>query len=152
MTPEAKPIFPNKAPKDFMKSSQKIGAWLKAQGITFEVDEFAPVIWSGDMGQLLVSTRHDAINAIYKINEERGEFDCEGKIICPFFGPGGADNSLKALTAWCEKKGYVLERPTYYKYIAWAIWHRRVCLFICKGKTDGIALHDLLEKLMEEKK
>lgn len=141
---------------DYIDRSREITDALKAQGVVIEVDEFAPVVWSGDMGQSFVSARRDAINAIYAINEERGEYDCEGKIICPYFGPGGADNCLKALRAWCEKEGYVLESPTYYNDIAWAIWrgepHCRRCLLTRKGKTDGIALHDLLYKIATEEK
>ncbi|MCK5614428.1 hypothetical protein KAR91_71850, partial [Candidatus Pacearchaeota archaeon] len=64
---------------DHIKTSIEFDDWLKSQEIPpIKVDEFAPIIWLGDMGQFIVGARRDAIRDIQRVNEERGEFDCEG--------------------------------------------------------------------------
>lgn len=136
---------------DYTSTSPQIWEWLTAQGVTFEVDEFAPKVWWSKI---------DAAGLLYVALRPRL---VEDKYICPFFGPGGADNSLKALRGWCEKKSYdgdvlhYLTQGSSAHY--WSIYvidttvEGDECyhLHSTNAKTDGIALHDLLYKLMEAK-
>jgi hypothetical protein len=133
---------------NYIESSKTIQEFLDEEKIEIEVDEYAPVVLcTAPHGEWLVHLKPTELSE-YRPEEYR----------CPFFGPGGEGNLLKALRAWGKKKGYVLESPTYYKDIAWAIWqgepHCRFnrCLFTGKGKTDGITLADLLYKIATEEK
>lgn len=155
---------------NYIETSPQISEWLKGQGIEIEVDGFAPVVYK-------ITNAHSLTGILkigfYGIVVERGdgrELGCE--YLCPFFGPGGEGNLLKALRAWCEKNGcyfasdkerddkgddvewflqsYELKKQTYgpppYEQETVPVFQIEA-----QGKTDGIALHDLLVKLMEAK-
>lgn len=139
---------------DYIAPSLKLSEWLKEQGITFEVDEHAPVVWKDGFGATFVSVLGEVVTS---------------QIVCPFFGPGGADNSAKALRAWCEKNNcYLALEDTKDGIVKWLLISEDTVevggtpmeppemepaiLIEGKGKTDGEALRDLLENLMEEKK
>lgn len=127
---------------NYIESSRKLWPWLKAQGVVIEVDEYAPVVF------------FDTLRKEHII----GQKCWTGyKYICPFFGPGGADNCLKALRGWYDlqlKKRIVViplrwdvgvdERGFYLRWL--------IDIKYGKGKTDGIALHDLLLKIATEEK
>lgn len=122
-----------------IKTSREISKWLDDEGITFEVDEFAPVVWKNNYGGIV-----DVLANVKK-----------ARILCPFFGPGGADNCLKALRAWCEKRGKELVYGLTNYDIHWWIApfdDQAEQEYFGSGKTDGIALHDLLYKLRGENK
>lgn len=136
---------------DYIATSQVIQKFLDKNDITFEVDEFAPVVYKAAF----------APNGI-DVRSERAIADCF--LICPYYGPGGADNSLKALRAWAKKNGWRLTQSNsraHEQQLAWSLtrWDDKVRKYIYAtkpvwsyGKTDGIALHDLLYKLAKEEK
>lgn len=119
---------------DDITKSREIWAWLKAQGITFEVDEYAPVV---------VRFLKSRYSVELRVNAEANE----DVILCPFFG--SADNSLKALRAWCKKHDKCLEMHGIHWWIRNPIGNALGP--DAEGKTDGEALLALLVKLMEEK-
>ena len=66
---------------DYIKRSIELDLWLKAQGIVVEPDEFAPVVWKPPVGEVCIQT--------FRF--------CVSGVVCPYYGPGGSDNLLKAL-------------------------------------------------------
>lgn len=130
---------------DHIKSSRVIGKFLESQGITIEVDEFAPVV----VTCYAIPPQRYAITF-------RKNADEDGNYVCPYFGPGGLDNTMKALRAWIKKYSdsnfdlWLREKEA-------LLWARRnsgypVEALKSYSQPDGIALHDLLCKLMEETK
>jgi hypothetical protein len=130
---------------DHIKRSLEIQAFLDREKITVEPDEFALVVvhWTKEEPPFYqVCTKQHADRYFYK------------EIVCFFYGPGGADNSLKALRAWVKKQMEArLDIGEKHAFItAWHEKRKRLVGYHGEGKTDGIALADLLEKLMEETK
>ena len=155
---------------DYMKSSREMSEWLKSQGITIEVDEYAPVVMEcPECKRAAISIpRGNPLSPGLACHNQAHRQPCYYIIVCPFFGPGGADNSVKALRAWCEKYGcYLVLEDKKDDVITWLLISEDTVdvggnhleppqpepalLLEGKGKTDGIALHDLLENLMEAK-
>lgn len=131
---------------NYIESSRKISARLDAQGIMFKVDMFAPEVWRGKASSPL-----DCRSRYYVALMGR-EFGDE--YVCPFFGPGGEGNLLKALRAWRKKQ----EAARFdvgeegYAHVVMVGDDDKLVGFHGHAKTDGTALHDLLEKLMGEGK
>lgn len=127
----------------YTKSSQTITEFLDKEKIKIELDKFAPVL----------ATTNAGIIGIYTWREV--SLSDALKYLCPLFGPGGADNSLKALRGWVDKQAEewdfdIIKRDG---NIVWLMWKSGTLARTIEGvgKTDGIALHDLLYKLMEAK-
>ena len=152
-------------PKDDIASSIKLSEWLDSLDIHIEVDKHAPVVVFQTHTDAEGRTTADGEDVLLKkATEEDEPPDGYGgywlfEYICPYFGPGGADNSLKALTEWCVKnEGHALRRAERGAIVEWWIETLPVPhsgpsgVFVSEGKTDGIALRTLLCKLMEEMK
>lgn len=137
---------------DYIQGSIDITAWLKKQGIEIEVDENTPVVsrWTLESTPLyqVYTRRHTARYFYYDY-------------ICPYFGPGGEGNCLKALRAWAKKNKYTLVSAQGDDGdIEWllhccekhshAFAHSPIgrCRY---GKTDGEVLPALLIKLKEQR-
>lgn len=156
---------------DYKKTSREIDAGLKAQGITIEVDEFAPCIMECPecKAAAVCIPRGNPLSPGIACRNTKHRQPCFYIIVCPFFGPGGADNSLKALRAYCKKYDcYLAIEDAPHEVAKWLLISEEtvevdgdpqeppqpepaLCLD-SEGKTDGEALRDLLYKLMEEKK
>lgn len=127
---------------DFIKTSREISAWLDAQKITIEVSRYAPKVYKG--------ANTVSVNLSYIDHRPRNTGRIPDQYVCPFFGPGGEGNSLKALLAL----GYEIDSIEPFD-------DGRLGCFVSKfsgdgclvesNKSCGIALHGLLEKLMEAK-
>ena len=145
---------------DYIKSSIEIDAWLKAQGITVEPDEFAPKVFEGRKKQTITGIVEDP-GKLYVCSEARIPTH---EYVCPYYGPGGEGNSLEALS----KLGFVtldnhygtgltndLPYQTWWtaKLHKWNKCKDGLGRFECgvKAKTRSGALRDLLYKLKEAK-
>jgi len=76
----------------YIESSQKIDIWLPKQGVLFDPDKTAPRVY--------LRGKHYHYVGCHPPNGDKAGLD---RYICPYFGPGGSDNSFKALRA-CEMK------------------------------------------------
>lgn len=150
---------------DAITTSREIAKWLDSLDIHIEVDEFAPVVCECKVTDyaekeektcFLVKTKRDANDKF--LTGLGGLTEIETKILCPFFG--SADNSLKALRAWCrymkEKQGqevelvYGLSRAIHWWVAPFSDLAEQD--YFGAGKTDGEALLALLVKLKEASK
>lgn len=134
---------------DFIKTSQVIQRFLDKHDIKIEVDEFAPCVarWTKESPPFYaVYTKKHIDTYFYK------------EMVCPFYGPGGEGNCLKALRAWVKKQGdvlYCLCQQDASHDCRWSIYvidtmveGDECChLYETSGKTDGESLHDLLYKI-----
>lgn len=154
---------------DYIKTSLKLTEWLKGQGITFEPEKHAPAILD-DNDDGCKNCDHPSRPTVHTYDFCKSVRNGED-YLAPFFGPGGSDNSLKALRAYCKKKGLKLHQATLRDGLPrWKVgephehieknpigYDKRTCwttVVASSGarEADGIALRDLLVKLMEETK
>lgn len=150
--------------KDYIASSIKISEWLESLDIHIEVDRYAPYVKAIGEGGTTQGVFPAYLLGYYN---NRGTW-IELENICPYFGPGGADNLLKALRAWVEYMNEQAEGDRVYDLTSsdnlcgetsYGIWVIDTTTdetgYGPRSKyapSDGIALHDLLCKLMEETK
>lgn len=126
---------------DFIKTSQVIQRFLDKEKIKVEPDEFAPVV--------VQLSGHEPWVVSYDDVDSEGIYPEE--ILCPFYGPGGADNSLKALRAFWGRGGeLIIKGPPHTAMMDFGEGGR-----LCFGgkrseTTDGKVLHDLLYAIATE--
>lgn len=126
-------------------SSKTIQEFLDKEKIVVKPDEFAPVVF--EWGITNPSGSYGVC--------AKGDVAFPRNYTCPYFGPGGEGNLLKALHAYIMQSGGWLRRQYHDGFIYWSLqrYGEDGCHdFIAdgKGKTDGIALHDLLHKIATE--
>lgn len=147
---------------DHIKSSQVIQGFLEKEKIKIKLDKYSLVIAQPPSFREPDVVTYDDVDDSGIMKDE---------MLAPFYGPGGADNSLKALQGWLDKKWeegnpYNLRRVDLSDDVEEGEPRIQYTLaprysndidgpdgptFEATGHSDGIALHDLLEKLMEEK-
>ena len=138
---------------DYIKGSPEIYEWLIAQGVpkeALEPDKFAPCVWYSTKSEDRPMVR------LY------GDVSCV-RTVCPYYGPGGEGNTLKALRGLEEKR--IIAYPKLHGNLhdadgAPLYWVGAVRLDVKlmgtkvdgEGSSDGEALYALLVKIMEESK
>lgn len=130
---------------DYIKSSQVIQGFLEKEEIEIEVDEHAPVV-----GYCTRDEKRAHVMRQWTIDHYEG-----WERRCIFFGPGGADNCLKALRLFCKMRwlgAYIDPREVGGGVARWICEIPGVKREWGEGKTDGEALHDLLYKIATEEK
>jgi hypothetical protein len=134
---------------DHIKRSLEIQAFLDREKIKVEPDEFAPVV-----ARQIEGGRFKYGGRITVTTKEAIKQPGLWEYACPFYGPGGADNSMKALTVWVvnQYRDWRLARVVWVDgTIQWTVGRSLgAVVFDGKGKTDGEALADLLYKIATE--
>ena len=134
---------------NYIESSRKIDRGLKGQKVTFKVDEHAPKVWKRKPPPIPPPDYGEGLSE-YPYYVGSAEISVGDEFVCPYYGPGGSDNCMKALRA-LEKK--TIASSIDIKGSAWKTiyWHFNALHHTYgQGETDGEALHDLLLKLVGE--
>lgn len=116
-------------PKNYIDGSIEINKRLEEMGIPKIIpDKNAPKVF--------VTPTRDHTKYV------RAHAEIYDKFICPYFGPGGSDNTLKALRAWCDKN----DRSLQMHGLLWWIHNpiSRENYAGTEAKADGEALYNLL--------
>lgn len=130
---------------DYIQGSIEISAWLKNQGIEIELDpsdktedNYGPRVWRENTRARTSGLVQDYYVGIWFVggNDE---------YVCPYFGPGGEGNCLKALRVLEEKNDWLLAVMGYEWWIKGAI--RQKTIADATANPDGEALFALLMKL-----